>query len=333
MSDVSVLMDKKKQQEQMSVELYKKTVNKIEKKITKLTNSKEEWISFIDEKIAFLQEQLSFYEGQDYQQKLVGELNKEPNVAITLEDLKPSKPPKGPKGPKPPKGDKPPKGPKPPSEPIPDVPVDDPVEAEEDQVEEVVDEVAEEPIVEDPIVDEPAVEEAQEEISGKEANKPPSWIDARKTYYRLKNNREIFPAETPKYLKDKGFNEEGMLTALTLIGLGFINLEGVVYLIIPVMKYGEVYGGQLINMTSGEKRYLKGTNKEGGYYELSNFGGTAKPAFEGMTVKIGEGFATCYSVLKISLPGQRVLMAFDKGNMRKVGARLQESKIIYIEDV
>lgn len=174
---------------------------------------------------------------------------------------------------------------------------------------------------------------AQEEISGKEANKPPSWIDARKTYYRLKNNREIFPAETPKYLKDKGFNEEGMLTALTLIGLGFINLEGVVYLIIPVMKYGEVYGGQLINMTSGEKRYLKGTNKEGGYYELSNFGGTAKPAFEGMTVKIGEGFATCYSVLKISLPGQRVLMAFDKGNMRKVGARLQESKIIYIEDV
>ena len=87
---------------------------------------------------------------------------------------------------------------------------------------------------------------------------------------------------------------------------------------------GEIISYQTID-TEGNKRYLRGGRKDGGFYEIR---GTSQ------VVYIAEGFETAASVHEAT--GATVLVAFDAGNLPKVAkaakARFLTSKLVIAAD-
>lgn len=99
---------------------------------------------------------------------------------------------------------------------------------------------------------------------------------------------------------------------LTMQGCADLRVDGEGWLIVPVMIDGAVVSLQRI-APGGAKRFWSGASVKGGCYVI----GTPRAT---MTV-IVEGLATGLAVFQ-SVPGCRVIVAFDCGNMEPVAKRL-----------
>lgn len=98
-------------------------------------------------------------------------------------------------------------------------------------------------------------------------------------------------------------------------------------MILPVKQGDELLGAQIIRV-NGEKRFISGTKKKGGYIPVVDFTGTPE------TVFIAEGYATALTVSQ--LHEGVVLAALDEGNLLPVATWVRkhypESRIIIAAD-
>ncbi|MBD3767947.1 MAG: PriCT-2 domain-containing protein [Gammaproteobacteria bacterium] len=123
--------------------------------------------------------------------------------------------------------------------------------------------------------------------------------------YRMIESAKTAPANHP-YLQRKQIDAHGILYGAVL---SYGNA-----LIIPIYGtqkpfIGEVQNVQIIN-AKGNKYFLKGGKKSGGYYPIQWVGGAA--------IVICEGFATGATLAEHYTPFHSVICAFDAGNMLPV---------------
>ena len=119
------------------------------------------------------------------------------------------------------------------------------------------------------------------------------------------------------YLQSKGLQD---LTAVA--GIRINRYKGQNKLVIPIyLRNGETGKTELVNLqqidANGEKRFLAGGQKSGGYAVLNGTKADMKDGFY-----LAEGYATAASVHLAT--GKPVIIAFDAGNLPVVAARIAE---------
>ena len=133
-----------------------------------------------------------------------------------------------------------------------------------------------------------------------------------------RNSKELTAADLAHpYLQSKGIQD---LAAVA--GIRINHYKGQNKLVIPVyLRNGETGKTELVNLqqidANGEKRFLAGGQKSGGYAILNGTKADMKDGFY-----IAEGYATAASVHLAT--GKPVIIAFDAGNLPVVAARIAE---------
>ncbi len=130
--------------------------------------------------------------------------------------------------------------------------------------------------------------------------------------YKLIEHCQPAPKEHP-YLVRKRIKTHGALISNDGYFKG--------WLIIPIYGSYAPFIGQLMNVQAispdGDKRFLKGGKKSGGYYPIQ--------WVENAPIVICEGFATGASLSEHYTPEWSVIVAFDSGNLRAVACAFRDS--------